>query len=375
MLTVIIKAANGCNLACSYCSVGEKIGCRRADGPRMAELFRYACRAAAARGEPALHVILHGGEPTLVDPAAYRLAIDGAKAEFPDLDMRISMQSNGLSLGADMLALIRGYDIHMGISLDGPQEIHDSQRLSAEGEPTYRRVVQNIERLEQAGVRASCLMVLTRPALDKGYAYLTFFEERGIHLKINPLLPCGGALAHPELALRPGDYASYLIGLYEYVLEQDIRVSVAPIDPILYAIVHGQRIRECSFQEECSRRFLCLDDLGNIYPCGKCSDMDRFRLGTIWTTPPGALADSPILRALAARRGERLPSACRSCRFVRLCHGGCSAQAALDGEVGAAPALCADYRMLFAYFHDEGLARLRRELERQRAGLLCKIGG
>ncbi len=375
MLTVVIKAANGCNLACSYCSVGEKTGCRRADGPRMEELLLYACRAAAARGETALHVILHGGEPTLVDAGAYRLAIGRARAEFPKLDIRLSMQSNGLSIGEDMLALIREYDIHMGISLDGSQEIHDSQRKSAGGAPTYRRAVENIGRLERAGAHPSCLMVLTRSALDKGYAYLAFFEERGLSLKINPLLPCGGAAAHPELALRPGDYASYLIGLYEYVLERDIRVSVAPIEPILYAIVHGQGIRECSFQEECSRRFLCLDDLGNIYPCGKCADMDRFRLGTIWTTPPGELGEHPVLRALAARRGERLPAACGSCRFVNLCHGGCSAQAAMDGDVSAAPALCADYRMLFSYFHGEGLKRLRQELKRHRERLLKKIGG
>ena len=337
MLTVVIKAANGCNLACSYCSVGEKTGCRRADGPRMEELLLYACRAAAARGETALHVILHGGEPTLVDAGAYRLAISRARAEFPKLDIRLSMQSNGLSIGEDMLALIREYDIHMGISLDGSQEIHDSQRKSAGGAPTYRRAVENIGRLERAGAHPSCLMVLTRSALDKGYAYLAFFEERGLSLKINPLLPCGGAAAHPELALRPGDYASYLIGLYEYVLERDIRVSVAPIEPILYAIVHGQGIRECSFQEECSRRFLCLDDLGNIYPCGKCADMDRFRLGTIRTTPPGELGEHPVLRALAARRGE--------------------------------------YRMLFSYFHGEGLKRLRQELKRHRERLLKKIGG
>lgn len=365
MMTIIIKGTNGCNLACSYCSLGEKKDFKYVDRQMLEEIFLYSCQLAQQQKENALNFILHGGEPALVDWRVYKSAIDKARKQFADMEIRISMQSNGLALTDEMIRFIQDYDIHIGISLDGSEEIHDAQRLTAGCEPTYRQIVDNIKRFHNAGIAVSCLMVLTKNALGKGYEYLKFFEENGIPLKINPLLNYGGVYEHPELSLSQGDYADYLIGLYEYLIEKDVGVQIAPIDDILQSVLNHQRLRECTFNKECSRHFLCIDYKGDIYPCGKFSDMDRFKLANI-TKVPDNIFDTQIMQSLRKRRNEKLPSKCQSCKYLKFCNGGCSAQAVIDGNFDDTPILCEDYRKLFRYFSKDGLILLKGELQRQK---------
>ena len=274
MLTIIVKGTGGCNLACSYCSLGKKTEFKYADEEKMIEIFRYACNVCEARQEKKITFILHGGEPTLISTAIYKKAIDAVKEEYPNIEITISMQTNGFVMSDEMIQFIKEYDIHIGISIDGSEKIHDSERTTIVGAATYRTVIYNIEKLLEENIRVSCLMVLTSNALSEGYEYIRFFEDKGLHLKINPLLNYGEAYEHPELSLNSGDYSHYLIGLYEYIIANDVHVQIAPIDSILQAIISSERISECSFNSECNQHFLCIDFYGDIYPCGKYSDMN-----------------------------------------------------------------------------------------------------
>lgn len=371
MLTIIIKGTNGCNLACSYCSLGEKKNFKYVNKQTLEDIFIYSCKYARKRKETTVNFILHGGEPTLIEIDVYKFAIDSVKRQFSDLEILISMQSNGFMITDEFIEFIHEYDIHIGISIDGSEEIHDLERCSVGKEPTYRRVVNNIENMKDKGIKVSCLMVLTQNAIGKGYEYLRFFEKKHIHLKINPLLNYGEVYEHPELTLHSGDYAKYLIGLYEYSIEKDIAVTISPNDNILQAILNNQRMCECSFNKECNKHFLCIDYKGDVYPCGKFSDMDIFKLGNIYDKSEINI-EKGIMQKLTQRKNNNIPLKCRKCKYLYMCNGGCSAEAVIDGDFNAVPILCEDYKMLFEYFSKDGLILLRKELERQKRVLEAK---
>lgn len=361
MLTVILKGTNGCNLNCSYCSVGEKRNIQKVDEHKLTEILSYVCELCRAGNEDIVSIILHGGEPTLIDPSIYEGAIERAKKNYPDISLKIFMQTNGYKFDERYIEFISKYDISVGVSIDFPGESHDLQRRTVANTVTFDRVSKNILTLLEHGISVSCLTVLTQNTLNLGYGYLDFLEKNNLHLKINPLLNYGNAYGKEELALKEGQYADYLIDLFKYIVKNDLEVSIAPLDKILQGIVWDQKIRECSFDPSCNYRFLCIDHKGDIYPCGKYSDMDEFKLGNI-SQKRYDLNKSSKLQMLLSRRNEHAPEDCRGCRYRNLCNCGCNADASIGGGLSKVPPYCKDYKKIFDFFHGEGLVLLKEKL-------------
>lgn len=361
MLIIIVKGTNSCNLACSYCSLGEKSNFKFINKESLKDIMVFACDMAKYRKEKNINFILHGGEPTLISPDVYDECISYIKMRHSDLDINISMQTNGLVVSDQFIQLIKKYDIAVGVSIDGSEEIHNYERRTASGKDSFSIVMGNIDRMLVENIQVSCLMVLTRKALDANLDYLRYFEERGLHLKINPLLNYGETVSHPDLVLNKGDYAKYIVSVYEAMIREKLDVFVSPIDKIISGIIHEMPINECSFDRQCNRHFLCIDYKGDIFPCGKFSDVDKMRIGNIRGTTYEDI-ERFLESKVCSRRNESLPVKCRECQYQYLCNGGCSAEAMIEGEYFNPPILCEDYYMLFDYFHKDGLKLLKETL-------------
>lgn len=374
MLTLILKGTNGCNLDCAYCSLGEKTQVECVTEEKLYQILRYVCRVSAFRGEKQLHIILHGGEPTLILEQIYQNALRKVKTEFPEMEMEISMQTNGFSISPGMLKFFKEFRVHVGVSVDGAEEIHDRQRRSRSGAATFQQVQKNIDLMLQEGIAVSCLMVLTSLGCRAPFDYLSFYEKRRLYLKINPLLACGEAEKNPYLFLKPGEYAEYLIRLYEHIVEHDIDITVAPLDQFLHASVQRKSMSECTFRARCNQNFLCVDPKGDIYPCGRFADHHTFCLGNVETAEIDIL-NNPNIQKLLARRDTNLPDACRKCRFAARCNAGCSAEADIERGMHCPPLLCEDYQRLFTYFEKEGLYFLRDRLQKKRSELWKEKNG
>lgn len=374
MLTLILKGTNGCNLNCAYCSLGEKTEHELVSIQTLKRIFEYVCRVCLQRKESQLEIILHGGEPTLVPATVYESAIQHTMAQFPDIQIGLSMQTNAFSLSDEYLSFLQRYQVNVGVSMDGSAEIHDRERKSRGGRDTFWTISKNIERMNAAGLNVSGLMVLTSIGVAAPLDYLEYYEARQIHLKINPLLNYGEAYKNPELALKKGDYAKYLIRVYEYILANEMDISISPIDKILKAILRKDRIRECTFHAECNQNFLCIDHKGDIYPCGKYSDIHAFKLGNVWSQD-GDILSSPQFQILTERRTCKLPEKCRDCKYVGICHAGCNAEASIEKRFEEPPFLCEDYKMLFDYFSSTGLKLLREQLLKRKQQLMEESDG
>ena len=282
MLSIILKGTNSCNLACSYCSLGKKNSVVMTTKKKMYEIMKYSCELCMNLSEKEICFILHGGEPTLIDYSIYDNAIAKIKNEYKELVIEILMQTNGYSLSEEWMDFFDRHNVSVGVSIDGVASIHDTERNTINGKATFDVIQNNIKNLRKRGIKVSCLMVLTSNALKEKYDFINFYSKNKLHLKINPLLDYGEVYEHPELSLKSGQYANYLIGMYEYILSNDIEVCVSPIDKIIQGILYNdKKIKECSFNKNCNQHFLCIDYKGDIYPCGKFSDMNKYCIGNI----------------------------------------------------------------------------------------------
>lgn len=365
MLTLILKVTTACNLRCYYCSVGEKIETERMSYERMLASLQWAASYAEGEGESKIHVIFHGGEPMLLDPNQYDRGIRAIQRRAPQISWTFSVQTNGTILTTDYLELFREHNIHVGVSLDGSKGIHDGQRCTADGGGTYDLVCHHIEQMQAAGVSVAALMVLTRPALDRPLDFLTCFHQKDIPLKINPLLQVGEAVKHLELALKPGEYGAYLTRVFRFLAAENLELPVSPLGDLLTALLRGETPHGCSYDGQCSQRFLCIDPYGTIYPCGRFSDSDLFPLGTVeeGITEVG----QKHMAELLACRTSKLPEECQTCKEKQFCHGGCSASVLTEAS-GRNP-LCQDTKQLMNFLRTDGLDLLRKQLLAEKARL------
>lgn len=362
MLSIILKGTNGCNLACSYCSLGKKKKVVIATREILYKIMKYSCELCRHNLEKEVCFILHGGEPTLIDCSEYNYALQKIKGEYRDLVIEIMMQTNGYHITNEWMEFFKLNEVSVGISLDGSTAIHDKERKTINGEKTFSVIQKNVKLMQQQGIKVSCLMVLTSNALTQGYDYLEFFSRNNIHIKINPLLDYGEVYENPELSLKTGEYANYLIGMYEYIMEKNIDIGVSPIDKILQGILYNDKnIRECSFKKDCNLHFLCIDYKGDIYPCGKYSDMEQYYIGNI-AEKNYEVFHSEVICRLLSRRNELMPGKCKKCKYISLCNAGCNAEACINGSLDKYPAMCEDYYKLFNYFMGQGLVLLKEAL-------------
>lgn len=358
MLTLILKGTNSCNLRCRYCSLGDKSETQMMSEKAMDRAFAWFCCYAKERHEKKVTIILHGGEPMLLPAMHYDRVLERMLVQYPDLDFTFRIQTNGTILTEAYLKLFRKYAFHIGISLDGLAQIHDSQRRDLFGKGTYSLIVRNIRKLQRENLPVSVLMVLTKPSLHAGYEYLDFFASQGISVKINPLLKTGEALLHEELCLEPGDYAEYLIGLHKYALEHETVICISPLEELQQAIIQEIVPVGCTFHGPCSYKFICIDQEGVVYPCGRFADRHRYSLGNIYDgiTKEGIV----IQERLEARRGSELPEKCESCKYIKLCHAGCNAMT--DEGISQPSVMCKDYLILFDYLSGDGLHKYKEYL-------------
>ena len=371
MLTLILKSLNACNLRCAYCSAGKKECEKKLTEERMSEALTFFASYAREREERHVTIIFHGGEPMLLPAEQYDRCIQRMQERFPELMFRFSLQTNGTILSPEYLALFQKYDVHVGVSLDGSQSVHDQHRKSVSGKETYQLILEHIQTLQNHGVAVAALMVLTKPALVEDLGFLLEFARLDLPLKINPLLSVGEAVWHPELALEPGEYGRYLARVLEYVFEHKLDLPISPLDEIFQNILYRKACRGCQHTPNCHGNFLSIYPEGDIYPCGRFADTHENAIGTIET---GITTDGrKILERLALRRTKNLPPPCRECRYLELCHGGCSADQPWSRAVNHPCSVCEDYRYIFHFIKTRGMEFLRQQLLEERASLLSQI--
>ncbi len=353
--TLILEPVPGCNLRCRYCysdCTGSGTMTRQTLRTALEKTVRYA----ADQGFREIHLLWHGGEPLLAGLDFFRTALEILAGLTPDLSCRHYLQTNGLLLDDDFCDFFRDYEFQLGLSLDGPQDLHDSMRLGPDGRGSHGAVLEKVRLLARHGMAPGFNAVITRGSLGREQEIYRYFQGLGRGFRVNPVTPGLSPENSIEYLLQPGEYGRFLCRLFDaWVGAARQRVRVSPLDLYLRALAGGGTY-------ECQQRETCVGSCLGVKPSGDavlCNRFETHLLGNILDREIGELLAAPICEALRRRAG--MLSACHPCRYWSICHGGCPLNAWVCGQdLLAKDPFCKDYQLIFNHI-ERALADLQRE--------------
>jgi uncharacterized protein len=363
-----------CNLDCQYCYFLEKEALYPNDRFRMSGLTleRYLRQVMESQPGAEVTVAWQGGEPTLMGVDFFRRATALVERfKRPGQVVLHTIQTNGTLLTEEWCALLAEHRFLVGISIDGPRELHDAYRVDKKGRPTFERVIKGFDLLRAHDVDVNVLCTVNAANQDHPLdVYRYFRDELGIrHIQLIPIVELdqtGGQSAASMVTQRSVDseaWGRFLSAIFDEWVVRDVgEVFISHFDAALASWV-GIRPSLCIFAETCGDA-VALEHNGDVYSCDHFVE-PKHLLGNIADTHLIELLASKPQRDFGAAKRETLPAYCRRCSVRFACHGECPKNRFTmtpDGEPGL-NYLCAGYLHFFT--HVDGPMRMMAELLRR----------
>ncbi len=361
-----------CNLDCSYCYYLEKAELYPGNRHWAMEegvLERFVRQYIDAQPPDTPEVIFswQGGEPTLLPISFYARAVELQQHHTrTGMVCRNTIQTNGVCLDDNWCAFLRQHGFLVGLSLDGPAELHDPYRLDRQGLPTHHLVMRALANLQKHEVEYNVLTVIHRLNADHPLEVYRFLRGRGVRFMqfiplvekrpgiVSGMLSTANTVAEPaslvsDRSVLPAQFGQFMISVFDEWHAHDVgRVFVQTFDEALAAWT-GHEPGLCIFRETCGRA-LALEHNGDVYSCDHFVTADH-RLGSICEGTLPAMVDSTAQKAFGMAKRDALPAHCRRCEVRFACNGECPKNRILvspDGEPGL-NYLCEGYRRFFGH--------------------------
>ncbi len=360
---IFVKPAGAlCNLDCQYCYYRDKRELYPASAvPRMSDdlLERYILQHIESAQGPDVAFSWHGGEPTTLGVPFFRKAVELQRKHKPaGWRIRNGIQTNGVLLDPEWARFLAAESFRVGLSLDGPAELHDPYRFDRAGQPSHRQAMRGYELLRNYGVATDIICVVHSLNVRQPLTVYRFFREIGCaYLGFLPVVerdPAGGVTRHTPSA---EDYGAFLCKIFDEWIARDFGRMMVQIFDEASRPAFGMEHSLCVFRETCGQ-IPVIEHNGDFFPCDHYVDRDH-RLGSILETPLAELLDSPAQRAFGDAKRDALPRYCRQCEALAMCNGGCPKYRFIetpDGEPGL-NYLCAGLKRFFVHSR-EPLARI-----------------
>jgi uncharacterized protein len=378
-----------CNLDCRYCYYLEKERLfPKGSSFRMPPEVLEAYIRDYIASQPTLDIQFawQGGEPTLLGLDFFREVVRLQAEHAGKKRVSNAIQTNGTLLDDEWCAFLTEYGFLVGLSIDGPEELHDAYRVDKGGKPTFQKVMRGLEFLEKHRTEFNTLTVVNRLNAEQPKEVYAFLKEIGSRfLQFIPLVerePDAGARAlNLDLASPPGaddeetppvtpwsvssrQYGTFLLGVFEEWVRQDVGSVFVQLFDTTLAGWTGAQPPLCVFAETCGDAMV-LEHNGDLFSCDHYVYPD-YRLGNIMETSVRELAVLPEQVAFGQAKRDTLPEYCRRCEVRFLCNGECPKHRFVetpDGEPGL-NYLCPSYKKFFTQTAPH--FRLMADLLRQR---------
>jgi uncharacterized protein len=370
---VFVKPAGAaCNLACRYCyylgrgPAGEPGG----EPARMPEdlLESYIAQHIAASPDEIVRFSWHGGEPTVLGVDYFRriVAIERRLCP-PGRTIANGLQTNGTLLDGEWGRFLAEEGFSVGLSLDGPRDLHDRYRLTRGGKSAFDGTMRGYEILRQSGVPTDFLCVVGAHNVRHPEEVYGFFREIGVaYVTFLPLVERrSGTPRGVSPASVPSEaWGDFLCAVFDAWFAGDIgRIKIQIVEEAART-AFDQEHSLCIFRPECGD-IPVLERNGDLYSCDHFVDAAH-RIGTIRETPLADLLEAPAQRAFGRAKLERLPRVCRTCEVLSMCNGECPKNRFVPAPDGGPDLnyLCEGYKKFFNHarpFVDAVAAEWRRQ--------------
>lgn len=332
-LQVILKVAERCNIACKYCYFffgGDES--YKDNPPYIGEdtarhFVRFVEEARRDYNLERIRIVLHGGEPLMLRKHRMRELLEGLTAAAGDAILRLTVQTNAMLIDEEWLQIFEDFDVYVGVSLDGPEDLNDRYRLDKSGKGTYDRVMAGVKLLFEAHahnrIERPGLLSVMNPEFPAAQVYGHLIEEVGFR-NIDLLLPDEHHDSMSEE--RKAEFAAYvqeLVHLYLREDRPDVRFRL--VDKALVAFA------EAPFFHSVLHRFATQKEVtitvassGDIAPDDILRTTDPALMKTGLNVATASLRDVLLNERLNELQEHyyRLPTGCRECDWANVCRGG-----------------------------------------------------
>ena len=351
-ISLLIKPASyRCNIDCAHCFYKRVEGvypdrptfmsAETADA-LISKTLRLRC--------PQNTFCWQGGEPTLMGVDFFRDVIELQK-KYGSTGQVVgnSLQTNGILIDDEWAKFLAESSFLVGLSLDGPRELHDRYRKLASGAGSFDAVMSAVGLLRRHGVEFNILTLLTDSNVGEPARLYRFFREHGFsHLQFVPCFEkdpeTGEDLPFSITAEQLGEFHRRLFDLW---LDDGFPdVSIRVFEDVLINYIDGI-IVSCNWQERCASYYV-VEHNGDVYPCDFFV-YPEWKLGNIVEDSYEKIGKSPLLPKFAEMKAC-MPDECEGCRWLSFCHGDCT-KFRLDESGGYEDrsAYCAARKMLFEH--------------------------
>ena len=345
-----------CNLDCEYCYYLKKEKLYpKGESFRMPDdiLEQYIVQHIDAYPDPVINFSWHGGEPTVLGlDYFHKIVALQRKYRPPSRRITNAIQTNGTLLDEEWCRFLAAEDFAVGISLDGPQEMHDRYRVTKSGHSTHDQALRGFKLLQKYRIPNDLLCVVNAHNVQHPTRVYRFFRQVGAtYIGFLPLVEPRpkGTNGVSQDSVPAEAFGSFLCTIFDEWMNRDIgRLKVQIIEEASKT-AFGQEHSLCIFRRTCGD-VPVIEHNGDFFSCDHFVD-PKHRLGNIQESSLATCLESPAQRAFGEAKWDTLPRYCRVCGVLEMCHGGCPKNRFLhtpDGEPGL-NYLCQGYKRFFTH--------------------------
>ncbi len=355
-----------CNLDCEYCYYLGKADLYGGHQPKMSDelLERYISQYIEAVQVPTVTFCWHGGEPLLAGIDFYEKAVALQKRYQGNKQIENSLQTNGLLINPDWCDFFRENNFLIGLSIDGPQDIHDAYRRDRGGHPTFDRVMRGLEMMATRGVEYNTLSTINNRCAGQGKRVYQFMRSISRYMQFLPVVehtvttPSGRAAIVPPStegskvapwSITPKAFGKFMTDIFDEWVINDVGERFVQLFDITLAQWCGVQPSLCAFCPTCGDG-LVVEHNGDVYMCDHFV-YPEYRLGNIGTEHLADMQRKPELFRFGIEKRNALPSDCRKCDYLFACRGECPKHrfaTTRRGEKGL-NTLCEGYKHFFEH--------------------------
>ena len=364
--TMVKPIGSACNLDCHYCYYRDKSEIYSGNMPRMSEelLEEYIRQYIQGASQQNISFCWHGGEPLMAGLPFFEKAMELQRKYAGDKVIENTLQTNGILVNEDWCRFFKENNFLIGLSLDGPEDIHDAFRRDCGGAPTFERVMRAVGLMKKHGVEFNLLATVNARSEERGVEVYKFLTSINPYIQFLPVVE--------YVRMRPGKrplivspdeedavpapwsvsakgYGKFMCDVFDEWVKYDVGKNFVQLFDVTLGNWCGVPPSLCAFAEVCGDG-LVVEHNGDVYSCDHFV-YPEYRLGNIATDELSAMYRSSEQHSFGRDKRDALPMECKRCNYYFLCRGECPKhrfEYAKNGEPYM-NVLCEGYKMFFRH--------------------------
>lgn len=351
-LNIMIKPSSSiCNLKCQYCFYHDEAQLRTVPsfGFMLPSTLEEIVKKSLSYAEHTCTFAFQGGEPTLVGLSFYQKLLQlEKKYNTQNINIQNIIQTNGYIIDKTWTSFFKKHNFYVGLSIDGPQRIHDLFRHTRNGHGTFLRLQETIQLFQEIDIDFNILTVVTAELARHPEEVYSFYKSK--HLLFQQYIPClnplGQHSAKHSYTLTPELYGHFLVTLFHLWLNDYLKGKIISITFFenLIGILKNEQPTSCTMFRECQKQYVVEAD-GSVYPCDFYA-LDNYYIGNL-TKDSFLEIDKKRASIRFIEQSQTHPITCLQCKWHFLCNAGCRRERDTGTGRLSTNFFCSSYKYFF----------------------------